>query len=50
MIQVYCDDENGINKWLASNTDKEVISIQIAMNELGEYIMVVYKTNEGEET
>lgn len=44
MIQVYCNDEDGVNKWLASNTDREVISIQMAMNEQGEYIMVTYKT------
>lgn len=46
MIQVYCDGENGINKWLKDHKDVEVIDIKIALNEQGEYIMVIYKTND----
>lgn len=44
MIQVYCNDENGINKWLTENQSSvEVIDIKFAMNNDGEYIMVIYK-------
>lgn len=46
MIQVYCNDENGINEWLAEYHDSvEVIDVKIAMNNDGEYIMVVYRKN-----
>ena len=44
MIQVYCNDEKGVNKWLSENSDKEIVNIQMTLNESGEYIMVVYKT------
>ncbi|GKU81219.1 hypothetical protein [Niallia sp. NCCP-28] len=47
MIQVYCNDENGVNKWLRENQSVEVINVQMCLTaEYGEYIMVVYKTNE----
>lgn len=46
MIQVYCNNENGINKWLSENTDVEVIDIKMSMNNDGEYIMVIYKKSE----
>ena len=46
MIQVYCNDESGVNQWLrATHGTSEVVDIKIAMNEHGEYIMVVYKEN-----
>lgn len=48
MIQIYCNDENGVNRWLAENDGKmEVIDVKIAMNQDGEYIMVIYKPFEG---
>ncbi|MDM5245724.1 hypothetical protein [Lysinibacillus sp. G4S2] len=44
MIQVYCNDENGINKWLKENHNLvDIIDVKIAMNNDGEWIMVVYK-------
>ena len=46
MIQVYCNDEKGINKWLREHQDVEVIDIKMSMNNEGEYIMVIYKTKE----
>jgi hypothetical protein len=46
MIQVYCDGEDGTNKWLKEHQDVEIIDIKIAMNQDGEMIMVVYKINE----
>lgn len=48
MIQVYCNDENGVNKWLREHQDVEIIDIKIAMNNDGEFIMVIYKTNSNE--
>lgn len=50
MIQVYCDDENGVNRWLKENYSKvEVIDVKIALNELGEMVMVTYKEINQEE-
>jgi len=47
MIQIYCNDENSVNKWLARNRNVEIINIQMCLtSEYGEHIMVVYKTNE----
>lgn len=45
MYQVYCNDEKGINKWLSENYDIEIVNIQMSLNNDGECIMVVYKTN-----
>lgn len=44
MFQIYCDDEAGINRWLKENKHKEIVNIQMTINESGEYIMVTYKT------
>lgn len=50
MIQIYCNDETEINKFLKKYKNEiEVINIQMTMNEIGEYIMVVYETRNGEE-
>lgn len=44
MIQVYCNSEKGVNEWLKENFNLvEVIDIKMAMNEIGEYIMVIYR-------
>lgn len=48
MIQIYCNDENGVNKWLREHQDVEIIDIKMAMNNDGEFIMVIYKTNGNE--
>lgn len=49
MLQVYCNDEKGINKWLQEKFNLvEVIDIKFSMNQDGEYIMVIYKELEGE--
>ena len=46
MLQVYCNDENGVNQWLRDNQDVEVLDIKLSTNNDGEYIMVVYETKE----
>lgn len=45
MIQVYCNDANGVNRWLKERQDVKVIDIKMAMNNDGEYVMVVYEIN-----
>ncbi|WP_190323409.1 hypothetical protein [Rummeliibacillus sp. TYF-LIM-RU47] len=45
MIQIYCDGEDGINKWLAENQNVEIIDIKMSLNNDGYGIMVIYKTN-----
>ncbi|MFF5816383.1 hypothetical protein [Lysinibacillus capsici] len=48
MIQVYCNDENGVNRWLAEHHELVyVIDIKFAMNNDGEYIMVIYRKTDG---
>jgi hypothetical protein len=50
MIQVYCNDEVGVNAFLKKyKNDIEVINIQMTLNESGEYIMVAYETLDGKE-
>lgn len=46
MIQVYCDTEDGVNKWLREHQDVEIVDFRMAMNQDGEWIMVVYKLSE----
>lgn len=46
MVQIYCDTEDGINKWLKEHPDVELLDFRMALNEEYEWIMVVYKTNE----
>lgn len=46
MIQVYCDGEEGINKWLRGNQDIKIIDIQMALNNDGYGIMIVYEFGE----
>lgn len=44
MIQVYCNDENGVNKFLAENHGKiKFISSQMCLNGDFEYIMITYQ-------
>ena len=43
MIQVYCDNERGVNKWLKEHPNVEVIDIKMSTKHDGELIMVVYK-------
>ena len=49
MIQVYCDSERGVNKWLQEHLNVEVIDIKMSTNHDGELIMVVYKEGENNE-
>jgi hypothetical protein len=45
MLQVYCDGENGVNKFLAKyDTKINVKSVIPSLNEQGELITVVYHT------
>ena len=43
MIQVYCDSEMVVNKWLKEHPNVEVIDIKMSLSIDGELIMVVYK-------
>lgn len=46
ITQVYCDTEEGINKWLRENRSVDIVDIKMSMNEEGEYIMVIYRIKE----
>ena len=46
MIQVYCDSEMVVNKWLKENPNVEIIDIKMSLSTDGELIMVVYKEGE----
>ena len=46
LIQIYCDTELGVNRWLDKNQHFEVVDIKLAGNEAGEIIMVIYKIEE----
>lgn len=48
-IQVYCNSEDCVNRWLKEHRDIEIIDIQIALNNDGELIMVVYKEAQNNE-
>lgn len=43
MIQVYCNYESKINKWLKEHPNVEVIDIKMSLNDDGELIMVIYE-------
>jgi len=49
VIQVYCDSEMFINKWLKEHPNVEVIDIKMSTNHDGELIMVVYKESKQNE-
>ena len=49
MIQVYCDNERGVNKWLQEHKDIKVMDIKISLDADGELIMVIYKEGEHNE-
>ena len=48
MIQVRCDKEFFINKWLKENPNVEIIDIKMSANYDGKLIMVVYKEGDNQ--
>lgn len=48
MIQIYTDDERGLNYWLKQGKYKKVIDIKMSSNDQGEIFMVMY--DDGEKT